>query len=400
MQTELHGKASYEGLLDAEPNVRPFVLTRSAGIGTLRYCCSSWSGDNTTSWQGMKGANSLALTAGVSLMHQYGHDIGGFEGPQPSPELLLRWVQIGIYGPRFAINCFKTSPADNSIGEVIEPWMYPEITHLIRKAIKRRYEIMPYIYSLGLESHLEASPPTRWIGWTYEGDPEVWTKRLKRGEEQFWFGDTLLVGGVYEPGASQAEVYLPRKAGEQFDFGYVNINAPYQYLASGQWVTIESHWQDHIPVLARIGGAVPVGKSVQTKMPTEINPACENLEEDDYRGIEIFPPRGSSHGISFEYSWYEDDGTSLKPDIGKFTIEYSSTEENVEVKLSKRAGDRFKPSWETVVIILPVFDSRYVTSSTGETVLKLDDDVQGRRRYQFPTPTATVSETPIVNGFH
>ncbi|KAK5940727.1 hypothetical protein PMZ80_007144 [Knufia obscura] len=399
MQTELMGKASYEGLLDVEPNVRPFVLTRSAGIGTLRYCCSSWSGDNMTSWEGMKGANCLSLTAGLSLMHQYGHDIGGFEGPQPSPELLLRWVQLGIYGPRFAINCFKTSPQDNTNGEVIEPWMYPEITPLIRKAIKRRYEIMPYIYSLGLESHVEASPPQRWIGWGYESDPEVWTKRLKRGEEQYWFGDSLLVGGVYEPGVSEAQVYLPRKGGDQFDFGYVNLNAPYQYLASGQWTTISSPWQDHIPVLAKIGGAVPVGKSVQTRMSGDVDPACKILEEDDYRGIEIFPPKSSSHGTRFSTSWYEDDGLSLKPDISKFTVEYSSTEEKVEVSLSSRAGDKFVPSWNEVVIILPHGDKRHIVSARGEVVIKLDDDESGRTKYCFPAPVAT-AEQVLVNGSH
>lgn len=74
-------------------------------------------------------------------MQCYGHDIGGFEGPQPSPELLLRWIQLGIHSPRFAINCFKTDENDNTIGGVIEPWMYPEITPLVRDAIKRRYEV-------------------------------------------------------------------------------------------------------------------------------------------------------------------------------------------------------------------------------------------------------------------
>lgn len=399
MQTELMGKASYEGLSDAEPNVRPFVLTRSAGIGTLRYCCSSWSGDNMTSWDGMKGANALSLTAGISLMHQYGHDIGGFEGPQPSPELLLRWIQLGIYGPRFAINCFKTSPQDNTHGEVIEPWMYPEITPLVRKAIKRRYELMPYIYSLGLESHMDASPPQRWIGWGYESDPEVWTKRLKRGEEQYWFGDTLLVGGVYEPGASEAQVYLPRKTCDRFDYGYVNLNAPHQYLAAGQWTTIASPWKDHIPVLAKIGGALPVGKSVQTRMPGDMDPACKALEEDDYRGIEIFPPQSSSHGTSFSNSWYEDDGLSLKPEISKFTIEYSSTEEKIEVSLNRRAGDKFVPPWKEVVVVLPHGDKRHVVSARGEEVTKLNDDEAGRTRYRFPTPIS-VSEQRLVNGYH
>lgn len=399
MQTELMGKASYEGLLEAEPGVRPFVLTRSASIGTLQFCCSSWSGDNMTSWEGMKGANALSLTAGISLMHQYGHDIGGFEGPQPSPELLLRWIQLGIYGPRFAINCFKTSPQDNTNGEVIEPWMYPEITHLVRKAIKRRYEIMPYIYSLGLESHLEASPPQRWIGWGYENDPEVWSKRLKRGEEQYWFGDTLLVGGVYEPGVSATQVYLPRKQDENYDFGYMNLNAPYQFLASGQWTTVTSPWQDHIPVLAKIGGAIPVGKSVQTRMPADNDPACKTLEEDDYRGVEIFPPQASSYGVKFLNSWYEDDGLSLRPEIAKFAIEYSSTEERIEVKFSIRAEDKFVPPWHEIVVILPHNDTRHVVSALGETVRKLDDDEFGRTRYCFPAPTA-ISKTVVVNGLH
>lgn len=399
MQTELMGQASYEGLLDGEPNVRPFVLTRSAGIGTLRYCCSSWSGDNMTSWEGMKGANALSLTAGISLMHQYGHDIGGFEGPQPSPELLLRWIQLGIYGPRFAINCFKTSPEDNQSGEVIEPWMYPEITHLVRMAIKRRYEIMPYIYSLGLESHLEASPPQRWVGWGYESDPEVWTKQLKRGEEQYWFGDSLLVGGVYEPGVSKAKLYLPRKASDQFDFGYVNLNAPYQYLASGQWVTIDSAWQDHIPVLAKVGGAVQIGKSVQTRMSADTTPACKTLAEDDFRGVEIFPPKGSSHDIKFVSSWYEDDGLSLEPEISKFTIEYSSTEEKVIVALGTRPGDKFVPAWKEVVVVLPHGDSRYVECARGGSVVKLEADADGRSRYRMAAPTQ-LSNVQTTNGYH
>lgn len=399
MQTELMGKASYEGLLDAEPNVRPFVLTRSAGIGTLKYCCSSWSGDNMTSWEGMKGANALRLTAGMSLMHQYGDDIGGFEGPQPSPELLLRWIQLGIYGPRFAINCFKTSAQDNSVGECIEPWMYPEITHLVRKAIKRRYEIMPYIYSLGLESHLEGSPPQRWIGWGYESDPEIWTKKLKRGEEQYWFGDSLLVGGVYEPGVTEAKMYLPRKVGDPADFGYINLNAPYQYFSSGQWVTVDSQWQDHVPVFAKVGGAVQVGRSVQTRMPADTAPACKSLVEDDYRGIEIFPPKRTSHGTTFSNSWYEDDGLSLTPDISKFTVEYSSTEAEVQVKLSSRAGDKFIPAWKDVTIVLPRGEKRRVVCAYGDSVIKLEDDSAGRSRYSCSGPKPQEGKV-VTYGFH
>jgi alpha-glucosidase (family GH31 glycosyl hydrolase) len=68
LNTELMGKSSHDATLEAEPDQRPFVLTRSATAGTLRYCASSWSGDNVTSWDGMKGANAVSLTAGICLM--------------------------------------------------------------------------------------------------------------------------------------------------------------------------------------------------------------------------------------------------------------------------------------------------------------------------------------------
>lgn len=68
LMAELHGKSSHDALVEVAPHERPFVLSRSASVGTLRYCASSWSGDNYTSWDGMKGSNAIALTAGMSLM--------------------------------------------------------------------------------------------------------------------------------------------------------------------------------------------------------------------------------------------------------------------------------------------------------------------------------------------
>ncbi|KAI9934193.1 hypothetical protein ASPWEDRAFT_737628 [Aspergillus wentii DTO 134E9] len=382
IHTELMGKSSYDALLDIEPQHRPFVLTRSATAGTMRYAGSTWSGDNVTSWDNMKGANALSLNAGMSLLQCSGHDIGGFEGPQPSPELLLRWIQLGIHSPRFAINCFKTA-RNSSSGDVIEPWMYPEITPLVRDTIKRRYEILPYIYSLGLESHLDASPPQRWIGWGFESDPEVWTQTLKSGEEQFWFGDTILVGGVYQPGVNVARFYLPRKAAnDQFDYGYVNMNAPYTYLASGQWVEIPSEWKASIPLVARIGGAIPVGKSVHTKVPGDDTAASLAVQEDDdYRGVEIFPPQGGSHGRVFSTTWYEDDGISLHPGISRYTISYSSTAEKVIVEFARDEQGGFVPAWKDLDIILHNGDERRVVSEVGKSVEYKGKDSRGRVVY-------------------
>lgn len=268
------------------------------------------------------------------------------------------------------------------MGEVIEPWMYPEITPLIRDTIKRRYEILPYIYSLGLESHLHASPPQRWIGWGYETDPEVWTKTLKSGDEQYWFGETILVGGVYESGVNVAKMYLPRKSNETFDHGYVNMNAPYTYYASGQWVDISSEWKTSIPLLARIGGAIPVGKSVQTRVPGDDTAASVSVEEvDDYRGVEIFPPRRSSHDSVFSTTWLEDNGISVTPAISQFTVTYRSTEDRVVVRFTRDESSGFVPAWKDLDIILHNNDERRVVSDIGQTVEYKGRDSRGRVVY-------------------
>ncbi|OJJ47530.1 hypothetical protein ASPZODRAFT_141119 [Penicilliopsis zonata CBS 506.65] len=407
VHTELMCKSSHDALLAMEPTERPFVLTRSATAGTMRYSASTWSGDNMTSWESMRGSNALSLNSGLSLIQCTGHDIGGFEGtsisvetkvwsatvanlliqpgPQPSPELLLRWVQLGIYSPRFAINCFKTSPTNNAVGEVIEPWMYPEITPLVRATIKRRYEILPYIYSLGLESHLSASPPQRWVGWNHESDPEVWSPRLKQGDEQYWFGDAMLVAGVYQPGQTVAEVYLPRSSSSSsggFDYGFVNMNAPYEYLASGQWVQITSNWKESIPLLAKIGAAIPVGKPVHTRVPGDETRASKAVtEEDDYRGVEIFPPRGTSHGTVFKSTWMEDDGISLQPKIARYTLSYSSTEDRIVVGFERDESAGFVPAWKDLDIILHHGDERRVVSDRDAEIVYKGEDDRGRVVY-------------------
>lgn len=311
----------------------------------------------------------------------YGHDIGGFEGPQPTPELLLRWVQLGIHSPRFAINCFKTDENDNTIGGVIEPWMYPEITPLIRAAIKRRYELIPYLYSLMLESHQFATPPQRWIGFGYESDSEIWTDEVKAGEEQYWLGDTLLVGGVYEPGETTAKIYLPK--GNASEDGFINLNEPYQHLAAGQWVQIVSEWQKSIPLLARVGGGVVVGKDVQTRASGDHDHPSPNVFEDDYRAVEIFPPRGVS-SKKYKYTWYEDDGISANPDIVKFILSYSSTEDAVDVQLaidrdSASGKSHYVPVWKDLRIILPVGDARIVRNKeTEENWIELKESRERR----------------------
>ncbi|KAL2872870.1 hypothetical protein SGCOL_011990 [Colletotrichum sp. CLE4] len=405
IHSELMGKASHDATIEGKPEERPFVLTRSATAGTMKYCGASWSGDNVTAWESMRGGNSLALNASFSLLHCYGHDIGGFEGPQPTPEHLVRWIQLGVHSPRFAINCFKTSEADNLIGGVIEPWMYPTATPIIRATIKRRYELVPYTYSQNLRAHHTATPPQRWTGWGYEADSEVWTKAIKDGDTQFWFGDAFIIGGVYEPGVDTAKVYLPKK-GDGSDFGFLNTNAPYEHFEAGKWHTVLSPWYNSIPVIAKIGSAVPVGKPLDTTSLKEADPEFPNQAKDDWRGVEIFPPlslRGAAaqgsetklggedvKGVVFEDSWYEDDGISREvPAEFKFTIRYEIVEQRISVEVkavvTEGSKEKWSPLWleKGVDVLLPVGEERTVIVS-GAKAQEKSLDARGRRVWTVP----------------
>lgn len=84
-----------------------------------------------------------------------GHDVGGFSGPQPDGELLLRWVQNGIFHPRFVIHSW------NDDGSVTEPWTHPQVLPHIRAAIALRYRLLPYLYTCLWQAVTAAEPMLR-----------------------------------------------------------------------------------------------------------------------------------------------------------------------------------------------------------------------------------------------
>lgn len=244
--------------------------------------------------------------------------------------------------------------------------MYEKTTPLVRDIIKRRYALIPYLYSLALHSHLTATPPQRWVGWGYEKDSEVWTnKTLTDGETQYWLGDSLLIGGVFEAGAATAKMYLPYDASDP-DLQFLDINNGSQtYYKAGHWIEVSAKWDESIPVLAKVGTAIPVGRAEQTLAVGEkSNPA--NLPLDDYRAVEIFPPKGSSNGRVFTTTWYEDDGVSPPPaSISTFELRYRTTEDVVELELVQELQPNFKPVWSQLDVILPAGDKRSISWREG-----------------------------------
>lgn len=200
------------------------------------------------------------------------------------------------------------------------------------------------------------------------------------GETQYWLGDALLVGGVYEPGEKSAKLYLPKRSDDEPDDCFLNLNEPYQYFRSGQWAEIKSEWRNSIPLLARVGSALIVGKDLQTRAPGDHTHPSSNVVEDDYRAVEIFPPKGESRPYSV--TWYEDDGISARPNISSFTIQYSSTSSSIDVQVRKSNENKYVPIWKDISIILPHADKRSVVSEGR--LLERGQESRGRAVFILP----------------
>jgi alpha-glucosidase len=243
LQTQLMMRASRDAQREHAPDRRPFLVSRSGGVGMHRYV-QTWSGDNYTSWETLRYNLKMGLGLAMSGVSNSGHDIGGFSGPAPGPELFVRWVGFGIFLPRFSIHSW------NDDGTVNEPWMHPEVTQQVAKLIKLRYRFIPYLYELLWQSHSACEPVLRPMFAEFPHDPLC----LADGDDMM-LGSSMLVAPVVEAGQSTRDVYLPSGtrwvsywSGEAFDGGRtVGLPAPF----------------DQPPVLLREGSVIALNVAEQ-----------------------------------------------------------------------------------------------------------------------------------------
>ena len=146
-------RASRDGLLLANPNKRPFVLSRSNFLGGHRYA-ATWTGDNKSTWEQFEASVPMSLTLGLSGQPFNGPDIGGFVGSTHA-NLLAHWTALGVYFP-----FVRNHTTENSVAQ--EPWAFDQQTlDICRTAINRRYRLMPYIYTLFEEASVNGMPVMR-----------------------------------------------------------------------------------------------------------------------------------------------------------------------------------------------------------------------------------------------
>ncbi|MFD0126915.1 glycoside hydrolase family 31 protein [Streptomyces virginiae] len=229
-------RAGWEGLVRLRPDERPFLFSRSGWAGMQRYG-GTWSGDVESSWEGLRASLALVLGLGLCGVPYSGPDVGGFGG-SPSPELYVRWLQLGAYLP-----LFRTHSAIWAGRR--EPWEFgPEVAEQAAAVMAERERLRPYFVTLAHLARRTGAPYVRPLWW---GSPEE--RQLRDCEDTFLLGDALLVAPVLECGADRRAVRLPR--GRWYDTA---TGAAYE--GPGQ-ILLDAP-QGRIPVLARAGSVLPV----------------------------------------------------------------------------------------------------------------------------------------------
>jgi|GEM_PF-11562 len=341
------------------PQQRPFVVCR-AGSSGIGHFAQTWAGDNATSWKSLHGNISTMLGMGLSGVPNQGCDIGGFFGPAPDPELLLRWIQCGVFMPRFSVHSCNT---DNT---VTEPWMYPEVAPMIRDAFSLRNRLMPTMYSLMEEAHEKGTPILRSLAAMFPED-----HRCLGESVEFMLGDALLVAPVTRPFGPQAgpapedgpgmpphnpgmpphnpgmlpqnpgmlphnpgmpphgphmPVYLP--AGENF----IDISTGHRF-AGGREFMVPVHLSE-IPMFLREGAFLFEGECESYDSSLPVGPA-------DYYGEPRVLQVYVGCGKDGQGTYYEDDGISMDYEKGiycKSTLRMTREGDAVSIKVTREGN--------------------------------------------------------------
>ena len=194
--TQLYNQAVFEAIEETYGNGHACLYARSATVGGQQQPVH-WGGDCESTFNGM----AQSLRAGLSLTSSgfgfWSHDIGGFEGAFPDPAVYKRWVAFGMLGSHSRLH-------GSTVYRV--PWLFDEedekngvalvpgqtAVDVVREFTKLKLELMPYVYQLGLQPHVNGTPVMRSMFVEFPDDPACRTL-----DRQYMFGPSMLVAPVF-----------------------------------------------------------------------------------------------------------------------------------------------------------------------------------------------------------
>ena len=215
-----YARTFYEGM-EQEGQENIVNLLRCAWEGSQKYGALVWSGDIASSFGSMKNQLAAGLNMGLAGIPWWTTDIGGFHGGDPNDpkfrELFVRWFQWGAFCPVMRLHGDReprqpqagtTGGAACCSGAANEVWSYgEEVYHICEKYMCMREEMRGYTRRLMMEAHEKGTPVMRTLFYEFPQDEMCW-----KLEDEYMYGDKLLVAPILEAGVTMRRVYLPRGA--------------------------------------------------------------------------------------------------------------------------------------------------------------------------------------------
>ncbi len=231
----MYNHATYQAMTEIKPGT---LFARSAWHGSQAYGVI-WAGDQTSDFSPANGLPSVIIAgpaAGVSGFSFWTSDIGGYFGT-PTEKVFIRWIQFGAFSPLMQIHGLGNR----------EPWKYSDQTlQIYLRYAQFHLDLFPYIYAAAQSARHNGIPIMHALAPENQDDPKIWSTRA---QQQYLFGDQLLVAPIYRGDDKFSIVYLPN--GIWLDFwtgkkysGGIEISFP---------GSLES-----IPVLAKAGTIIPM----------------------------------------------------------------------------------------------------------------------------------------------
>ncbi len=301
----LHTAALYDGFR-RDTNHRALILSRDAYLGAQRNGTIFWSSDIYPTWDTLRRQIPTGINFAASGLAYWSNDTGGWQylpaehhpahpplldpsdardnvgGYDDYPELYTRWFEYATFLPIFRTHGSRLYNEVWSYGKQAEP--------ILIKYLKLRYQLMPYIYSLGYNTYRTGAPFMRALFMDFPDDPKV----ADLGDE-YMFGPAFLVAPVTEQGATSRMVYLP--AGVDWYNYWTN-----ERLQGGQTIKVDAPI-DTLPLFVRAGSILPLGE------PVESTHQAQKIAK-----VRIYP------GASGDFTLYQDDGKTYAYEKGASSI--------------------------------------------------------------------------------
>ena len=303
----LMSMATHDALVKQRPNRRPFLLSRAGYAGLQRYA-AVWLGDNMSWFQHLGKSVPMLLNMGLSGIPFVGVDIGGFGG-DVTPELLVRWYELGIFYPFLRNHCIMD-------GRAQEPWAFSsEVENLIRGLLECRYRLLPYLRSLFWQHMRTGAPLMRPMAWHFSQDQIALDL-----SDQFMFGEQIMVAPVVEAGQSGRNIYFPEGIWHPFAGSTTTIEGPCLKRVEMPLGTV--------PAFVRDGAILPLAAATQWTDAALIADVTFVVYGDSACG-----------------RYFEDDGISVAFEEGVYNeweLSFAQGEFSIKKKRSGYSGHRIQ----------------------------------------------------------